>query len=162
MAMIHPRSSRRCSGYTLTVVLISLMLLVGLWCFVVHTTSSLLRVETVRSMRATRDQGAMNAMAWALELLQYGTPSDPNNPDSVTFTYYVTLNVPGTSPITGTNTTPAYYMVVYTCLSPGSDTNPPQWQVQVSPVSATSVDPTKTLPNSVTPPIAWPAGAGQS
>jgi hypothetical protein len=160
--MIQPLASRRRRGYTLTVVLILFMLLFALWSFVCRTTSSLLRVETVRSTRATRDQGAMNAMAQALQLLQYSTPSDSDNPMSNTFTYYVTLSIPGASPITSSNTTPAYYMVVYMVLSPDPVTQAPRYEVEVSPVSAASVDSAMSLPNNKTPPIAWPAGAGQS
>lgn len=165
--MIHTRPSQARGGYTLTVVLISIMLLFGLWTFSIRTTSGLLRIETTRSARQARDQGAMNAMAQALQLLQYGYPSDPDSPTSTQFTYYVTLSIPGVvssvpgnssvipgaSPITGTSTAQVSYAIVYTLLDQGTQT----WQVQVTPAS--SVDPTKMLPSSIPP--AWPAGAGQ-
>ena len=71
----HPRR-----GYSLTVVLVFLILMFALWSTVYRSTSSLLRIETNRVLQQTRDQGAMNALAQAIQLLQYSAPSDPTIP----------------------------------------------------------------------------------
>lgn len=155
--MIRRRYPPRRGGYTLTVVLLTLILLFGLWTFVIRSTSSLVRIETTRSMRQASDQGAMNALAQAVQLLQYGYPSDSQNPSSQTFTYYVTPTIPNASPIANTTTTQVAYMVVYTWLNQANQT----WQIQVTPVAESSVDSTKMLPTGIAPPIAWPPGAGQ-
>ena len=47
-----------------------------------------------RVLQQTRDQGAMNALARAIQLLQYSKPSDPVNPSRTQFTYGVTVTVP--------------------------------------------------------------------
>jgi hypothetical protein len=124
MTRIRPSPSRR--GYALTVVLISLMLLSSVWSFASRTTSSLLRVETNRVLQQTRDQGAMNALALAIQLLQYSTPSDSKNPGRAAFTYDVTVNLPNSSG----GCTPTDYTVVYTARP---DLGPKRWEVQVSP-----------------------------
>lgn len=156
--MIHAQARPSRRGYTLTVVLLMLILLFGLWTFVIRSTSSLLRIETTRSLRQSRDQGVMNALAQAVRLLQYGYPSDSQNPSSLIFTYYVTTMIPisGASPITSADTKEASYKVVYTWVDQANQI----WQIRVT--SADSVDSTKMLPTVVTPSIAWPAGAGQS
>ena len=127
MIGIRPSRSRR--GYTLTVVLISLMLLFALWSYVSRTTSSLLRVETNRVLQQTRDQGAMNALARAIQLLQYSKPSDSNNNGRTIFTYGVTLDLPNT--VGGS--TPTDFTVVYTARP---DLGPQRWEIQVSPGSS--------------------------
>jgi hypothetical protein len=124
MTGIWPPRSRR--GYTLTVVMISLMLLFALWCFVSRTTSSLLRVETNRVLQQTRDQGAMNALGRAIQLLQYSKPSDSKNPGRTVFTYDVSVTLPNTSG----GCTPADYTVIYTARP---DLGPQRWEIQVSP-----------------------------
>jgi hypothetical protein len=159
--MIRLRPSRRRHGYTLTVVLITLMLLFALWSFVSRTTSSLLRIETSRLLTQMDNQGATNALAQALQLLQYSTPSDPDNPKSTEFIYYVAMNIPDTN-LVNYKVSTLYYKVVFTYLSgsnPPRGSNLPRWQVQVSQVPQESYDPTKVLPGSAPP--AWPAGAGQ-
>jgi Tfp pilus assembly protein PilX len=119
-------SARR--GYTLTVVLIFLILLFALWSTVYRSTSSLLRIETNRVMQQTRDQGAMTALGQALQLLQYSTPSDSSNPGRTLFVYCVTVTIQSA---TGSCTT-ADYMVQF---SPVPVQGPYRWQVQVSPGS---------------------------
>lgn len=153
MILLTPSARRR--GYALTVVLITLILLFTLWSFVYRTTSSVVRIETNRLQKQTSDQGAMNALSQALQLLQYNTPSDPSNPESTAFTYYVTLNLPDTSSL-ASNTTTVHYSVVYTLVQA---TNPQQWQVQVTQVPEGSVNPATSLPSSI--PAVWPPGAGQ-
>jgi Tfp pilus assembly protein PilX len=124
--MMRPPRPRRRRGYSLTVVLIFLILLVGIWSVVCFSSSSLLLIETVRVMQQTRDQGPMNALAQAVQLLQYSTPSDPSNPSRTTFTYGVTLTTSGTS---GTCSTSSY--IVEFTPAPSQGTN--CWQVQVTP-----------------------------
>ena len=124
--MIVHRPSKPRRGFTMTVVVVALMLLFALWCFVARTTSSLLRIETNRVLQETRDQGAMNALAQAIQLLQYSTPSDSNNPGRTVFTYDVSVPVQNTSG----GCTSTDYTVVYTARP---DLGPYRWQVQVSP-----------------------------
>ena len=127
--MTGSRPDRARRGYTLTVVLISMMLLFALWCFVSRTTSSLLRVETNRVLQQARDQGAMNALGRAIQLLQYSKPSDPNSPGRTVFTYDVNVTIPNTSG----GCTATDYTVVYTARP---DLGPQRWEIQVSPGSA--------------------------
>jgi Tfp pilus assembly protein PilX len=126
--MIKPLHANRRRGYSLTVVLIFLILLFALWSTVFRTTSSLLRIETNRVLQQTRDQGAMNALAQAIQLLQYSKP----NPSRRQFTYGVTVSVPNTDGTCGTAT--LKYTVVYTAAPIAGDPN--RWQIQVSPGTA--------------------------
>ena len=123
MIVLGPSKPR--GGFTMTVVLIGMMLLFALWCFVARTTSSLLRIETNRVLQETRDQGAMNALAQAIQLLQYSTPTDPNHPSRTVFTYDVSVPVQNTSG----GCTPTDYTVIYTARP---DLGPFRWEVQVS------------------------------
>lgn len=127
--MIRPGPNRPRRGYAMTVVLITLMLLTAIWCYVARTTSSLLRIETNRVLQQERDQGAMNALAQAIQLLQYSTPSDPDNPGRTVFTYDVSVPVQNTSG----GCTSTDYTVVYTARP---DLGPIRWEVQVSPGSS--------------------------
>jgi hypothetical protein len=127
MIVLGPSKPR--GGFTMTVVLISLMLLFALWCFVARTTSSLLRIETNRVLQQTRDQGAMNALAQAIQLLQYSKPSDPDNPGRTVFTYDVSVPVQNTSG----GCTSTDYTVIYTARP---DLGQFRWEVQVSPGSS--------------------------
>ncbi len=79
MSMIIPAlsSSRRC-GYSLTVVLLFLLLLLFLWAAVYRTTASLLRVETVRVKRNDLNEGMQAALAKALWYLETN-PRFPGN-----------------------------------------------------------------------------------
>ncbi len=133
MTHLRPRRSRR--GYALTVVLIAIMMLFLLWSYVSRTTSSLLRIETNRLLQVTRDQGAMNALAQAIQLLEYSKPYDPNNPSRTVFTYGVSISVPSA---TGDCTTSSY-TVVYTARP---DLGSLRWEVQVSPGSCSTALPT--------------------
>ena len=58
MRSLHANQRR---GYSLLVVMVTLMLLSALWAAVSRTTSGLLRIETSRVLQQTRDQAAMNA-----------------------------------------------------------------------------------------------------
>jgi Tfp pilus assembly protein PilX len=116
----HPRR-----GYSLTVVLVFLILIFALWSTVYRSTSSLLRIETNRSLQQSRNQGAMNALAQALQLLQYAKPSDPSNPNRAQFIYGVTVTMEDP---TGACTS-ADYTVQF---SPESQQGPNRWQVQVT------------------------------
>jgi hypothetical protein len=116
----HPRR-----GYSLTVVLVFLILMFALWSTVYRVTSSLLRVETNRVLQQTRDQGAMNALAQAIQLLQYSAPSDPNNPSRTLFVYGVTLTIQ--SP---TGACEAASFTIQFSPAPQQGTN--CWQVQVT------------------------------
>jgi hypothetical protein len=106
-------------------VLVFLILIFALWSTVYRSTSSLLRIETNRLLQQTRDQGAMNALAQALQLLQYAKPSDRSNPNRTQFIYGVTMKVEGP---TGTCAS-ADYTVQF---SPASQQGPNRWQVQVT------------------------------
>jgi len=125
--IVHPTARPR-RGYTFTVVLIFLFLLFALWSTVFRTTSSLLRVETNRVMQQTRDQGAMNALAQAIQLLQYSTPSTASNPGRTLFTYGVQVSV--TNPAGGCTTSD--FTIQF---SPVPAQGPYRWQVQVTPGS---------------------------
>ena len=57
-------------GYSLTVVLLFLVLLLGLWATVYRTTASYLRVETARVKRADLDAGMLSALGQALMYLE--------------------------------------------------------------------------------------------
>ena len=116
-------------GYAMTIVLVFLILMFALWGAVYRTTSSLLRIETNRVSQQTRDQGAINALAQAVQLLEYGKPSSPGNPSRTQFTYGVTETVPNADGSCGAATLD--YTVVYTFSPTAGDPN--QWQVQVSP-----------------------------
>ena len=80
MTMTHAFSSRRRGGYSLTVVLLFLVLLLCLWAAVYRTTASFLRVETARVKRNDLDNGMLNALAQALWYLETN-PTLPRNPD---------------------------------------------------------------------------------
>ena len=126
--MIRTIHSNPRRGYSLTVVVIFMILLFALWGTVARTTASVFRIETTRIMQQTCDQGPMNALAQALQLLQYSKP--PTNGGRTQFTYGLTVNVPNSDGTCGT----LDYTIVYT-YSPvaGNPGDPNQWQVQVSP-----------------------------
>jgi hypothetical protein len=131
--MIHSAARATRRGYTLTVVLITLMMLFLLWSYAASTTSSLLRVETARVVQQTRDQGAMNALAQAIQLLEYSTPYDSNDPTRTEFVYAVSVSVPPTGE--GDGCTSSSFTVVYTARP---DQGPLRWEVQVYPGSSTT------------------------
>jgi hypothetical protein len=121
---------RRCRenhrrGYSLTVVLVFLILMFALWSTVYRVTSTLLRVETNRVLQQSRDQGAMNALAQAVQLLQYSMPSDPSNPNRNQFIYGVS--------VTTQSPTGACESVAYTVqFTPAPQQGTNCWQVQVA------------------------------
>jgi hypothetical protein len=106
-------------------VLVFLILLFALWSTVYRSTASLLRIETNRALQQSRDQGAMNALAQALQLLQYSKPSDSSNPNRAQFIYGVTVTMEGPA---GACTT-ADFTVQF---SPVPAQGPNRWQVQVT------------------------------
>jgi Tfp pilus assembly protein PilX len=124
--MMRRRTVTGRRGYSLTVVLVFLVLLFALWSTISRTTSSLLRIETNRINQQTRDQGAMNALGQAIQLLQFSAPFDTMNPSRTLFTYGIQLSVTGP---TGACEF-AYYTVQY---SPATTKGANCWQVQVSP-----------------------------
>jgi hypothetical protein len=132
-------------GYSLTVVVIFMILLFALWGTVARTTASVFRIETTRIMQQTCDQGPMNALAQAIQLLQYSKP--PTNGGRTQFTYGVTVTVPNSDGTCGT----LDYTIVYT-YSPvaGNPGDPNQWQVQVSPGTYSVALPL------IGPTISWP------
>jgi hypothetical protein len=132
--MTRPARLRRRTGYCLTVVLIFLLLMVALWSTVSRSTAGLLRLETSRVLQETRDQGAMNALAQAVQLLEYSTPSDPTNPDRTQFTYGVTVTVS-----TSGECTTSSFTVQFT---PAPQLGTGCWQVQVTPGSDSVALPT--------------------
>lgn len=141
--MIRLRNPLPRRGYTLTIVLVTVMLLFAIWSFAMRTTSGLVRIETNRVLQQERDQGAMNALGQAIQLLQYSTPSDSSNPGRTVFTYGVTLTVQGA----GGACTSSPYTITYTARP---DLGPQRWQVQVSPGSSPN-----NLP-SISASIQWP------
>ncbi len=97
--MILTISSSRRRGYSLTVVLLFLVLLLFLWAAVYRTTASFLRLETARVKRNDLDEGMQAALAKALWYLEtnptlprsqvtYGinVPVSSNNPEGPNFT----------------------------------------------------------------------------
>jgi hypothetical protein len=134
--MIRPLHVNPRRGYSLTVVLIFLILMLALWGTVYRTTSSVLRVETNCVSQQSLDPGALNALAQAVQLLQYVTLSVPNPPSGTQYIYDVNVTVP-IFPVPAPPLSPCGsedFTVVYT-YSPiagvGGDLN--RWQVQVSP-----------------------------
>jgi Tfp pilus assembly protein PilX len=126
--MIKSRWIRPSKGYSLTVVLIFLIMLFALWSAVYRSTSGLLRIETNRVMQQSRDEGAMTALAQALQLLQYATPRDSTNPSRTHFIYGVSVTTLSTSGSCATSS----YTVQFTAMP---QQGPYRWQVQVNPGS---------------------------
>src|SRR5208337_201775 len=91
--MIHRFSSRRRGGYSLTVVLLFLVLLLFLWAAVYRTTASFLRVETARVKRNDLDEGMLGALGKALWYLETN-PALPRNPVTYGFTATFTPATP--------------------------------------------------------------------
>jgi hypothetical protein len=98
--LVQPRS-----GYSLTVVLLFLVLLFSLWAAVYRTTGALIRVETARVQRGDLDAGLFAAQGQALMFLEahssmaripvsYGIKVPPNDPLGSDFTATFTPNPP--------------------------------------------------------------------
>jgi hypothetical protein len=100
----------------------------------------MLRVQTSLAVQQTRDQGAMNALAQAVQLLQYGNPR-LTYPQNSIFTYQASIDQPDTSG----NCVANPYVVIFTFQ--GSN----QWQIEVYPGSAP--EGTATLPTPTN--LAW-------
>jgi hypothetical protein len=103
--MTRPCLTRPRRGYSLTVVLLFLVLLFSLWAAVYRTTGALLRVETVRVQRNDLDAGLLAAEAQALMFLEghstltrapvtYGIKVPPNDPLGTDFTAVFTPGPP--------------------------------------------------------------------
>ena len=104
-------------GYSLTVVLLFLILLLFLWAAVYRTTASFLRIETARVKHNDLDEGMLGALGKALWYLETN-PSLPRNP----VTYGINLPVSPKNP-EGPNFTATFI--------PGPASN--GWTVQVTP-----------------------------
>ena len=115
--MISAFSCGRRRGYSLTVVLLFLVLLLFLWAAVYRTTASFLRVETARVKRNDLDEGMLGALAKALWYLETN-PALPRNPVIYGITVPVNSNNPEGPNFTATFT-PA--------------TSPNGWTIQVTP-----------------------------
>jgi Tfp pilus assembly protein PilX len=124
--MIRSRVTEARRGYALTVALIFLILLCALWSTVFRTTSSVIRIETNRLLQQSRDQGALNALARAIQLLQYSKPADSSNPGRTQFTYGIAVTVVSV----GGGCQTSDYTVSYTSRP---DLGPNRWQVQILP-----------------------------
>ena len=117
--MIHAFSSRcrRRRGYSLTVVLLFLVLLLCLWAAVYRTTASFLHIETARVKRNDLDEGMMGALAQALMYLEknpllsrypaippywtmYTVPVNPNDPEGTNTNFTATFTP---APLPSTN-----------------------------------------------------------
>jgi hypothetical protein len=148
--MIRPLHVNPRRGYSLTVVLLFLILMLALWGTVYRTTSSVLRVETNRVSQQSLDPGALNALAQAVQLLQYVKLSVPNPPSGTHYTYDVNVTVPNSDGTCGNPPATLDYTIVYT-YSPltGSPADPNRWLVEVSPGN-----PPATLP-AIASPILW-------
>jgi hypothetical protein len=105
--MIRPCLTRPRRGYSLTVVLLFLVLLLSLWAAVYRTTGALLRVETARVQRNDLDAGLLAAQAQALMYLEahstltrtsvtYGIKVPPNDSLGRDFTATFTPSPPPT------------------------------------------------------------------
>ena len=121
--MIHAFSSRRRRrGYSLTVVLLFLVLLLFLWAAVYRTTASFLRVETARVKRNDLDNGMLGALAQALLYLEKN-PTLPRNP--VTYGITVPVNPNNPNNPEGPNFTATF--------TPTPASPPNSWTIQVTP-----------------------------
>jgi hypothetical protein len=90
--MMTPALTVRRRGFSLTVVLLFLLLLMYLWAVVYRSTGSLVRAQTARIQRDIDDAGMRNALAQVLMYLerQAGNGSlDTNSPPPP---YTVTVN----------------------------------------------------------------------
>jgi hypothetical protein len=144
--MIRSLGANPRRGYSMTLVVVFLILMFALWGAVYRLTSSLLRIETNRVSQQTRDQGAMNALAQAVQLLQYGPPTNLGSP----YTYDVAVKVP-IFPVPDPPLLPygwEDFTVVYTYSKnlPGYPADTNRWQVQVYPGS--SPKPLPLIPSS--------------
>ncbi len=69
MISLHRRAPRR--GFSLTVVLLFILLLMYLWAVVYRTTGSLIRIQTARVQNDVRDAGMLNALGQALMYMEH-------------------------------------------------------------------------------------------
>ena len=103
--MMRPYLVRPRRGYSLTVVLLFLVLLFFLWAAVYRTTGTLLRVETARAQLDDLDAGLLAAQAQALMYLEahstltrtpvsYGIKVPANDPLGKDFTATFTPSPP--------------------------------------------------------------------
>ena len=117
--MMHAFSSPCRRGYSLTVVLLFLVLLLCLWAAVYRTTASFLRVETARVKRNDLDNGMLGALAQALWYLET-TPTLPRS----TVIYEITVPVNPNNP---NNPEGPYFTATFTPTSSNG------WNIQVAP-----------------------------
>jgi hypothetical protein len=72
-----PRAPAR-AGYSLTLALVFVVLMLGVIALASRRIGTALRVAAARSQKLARDEGALQAAAKALDLLETGNPpSDP-------------------------------------------------------------------------------------
>jgi hypothetical protein len=112
--MKRPLRSR--NGYAILVIVLFLVLFLAFLGVAYRQTATALRIETVRSQQALRDQGSIPAAARGVALLETGFP--PTSP----YACGVTINAPGG---------PLSYAVTFT----QEGTN--AWAVSVAPATAT-------------------------
>ncbi len=115
--MILAFSSGRRGGYSLTVVLLFLVLLLFLWAAVYRTTASFLRVESARVKRNDLDEGMLGALCKAIWYLETN-PTLPRNP----VTYGITV------PVSPQNPEGPNFTATFTPATP-----PNGWTIQVTP-----------------------------
>ena len=72
------KNSYKKSGYTLTGVIIFLVLVMLLWEGTLSQIGSYLRTEKAFRIRQTEKDGFTHALAWALTLLETGLPPESN------------------------------------------------------------------------------------
>jgi hypothetical protein len=135
---------RRRAGFALLLVIGFNVVLLAVWSVAYRSVGSAYRVEMARTLRRTRDDGAMTALGQGVALLEY---SWPMNADGSTITspevYYVQLNVftpPTTytcyvapSPATPPTSNYRWFAVVYTPVPFAADGTTPQtgvWSVR--------------------------------
>ena len=117
------RAFRR--GYSLTVVFLFLVLLLGLWAAVYRTTASFLRVETARAKRDDLDAGMLSALGQALMYLERN-PTLPRIP--VTYGVKVPAGDPSGQDFIAAFTpvnTPSNGWTVQVKVPQGTDPTPP-------------------------------------
>jgi Tfp pilus assembly protein PilX len=141
------RESKKRRGYSLTVVLLFLILLMYLWAVVYRTTGSLVRVQTVRVQRDVNDAGMLNAAAQALMYLESHT--DLSRTDGpyrytvrVTNDLIQTWNVDNTVTFLNGGQQEARYTVTLTA----DGTSSTSWTVEVSAYDTSN--PAPDLPSS--------------
>lgn len=87
------RRGRRRRGFSLTVVLLFLLLLMYLWAVAFRTTGSLVRVQTARVLRDQEDAGLRNALARTLMFVEQDAAKQTPTLDHSAGPYRYTIKV---------------------------------------------------------------------